>query len=420
MLTKTLVYLGSNILNALIPLALLPILTRFLTVAEYGQVGLFQTLITAFAGVVGLNAASATGRRYFDDTADHDGLAYYIGAAFQVLVASMVPILAVAVLAAGLVSEQLDVPVWWVVAAALVPAFNAAIQLRLVQWQVRGSAFSYGGLQVSYSAVNLGLSLLLVISIGLRGEGRVIAQLAAGLLLAATALILLRRDRLIHLFAWRPEMIREILAYGLPLVPHVVGLFLLAYADRLVIGNYLGLEKAGMYIAAMQLVGGASLVFDAINKAYIPWLYERLARDDAGEKGQIVRYTYAWFALVGLGVALAFVIGPPLYVFIAGERYVEAAPIIGWIALGQGLSGMYLMVTNYVFYSRRTGILAITTMASAVVGISALLLLVPRYGLMGAAIAFCIVMGVSFVLTWWASHLRHPKPWLAAQRPCAG
>ena len=104
----------------------------------------------------------------------------------------------------------------------------------------------------------------------------------------------------------------------------------------------------------------------------------------------------------------------------AGERYVEAAPIIGWIALGQGLSGMYLMVTNYVFYSRRTGILAITTMASAVVGISALLLLVPRYGLMGAAIAFCIGMGVRFVLTWWASHLRHPMPWLAALRPGAG
>ncbi|EIQ9127591.1 polysaccharide biosynthesis protein, partial [Escherichia coli] len=40
------IYLFSNILNALIPFLLLPILTHNLTPNEYGQVAMFQTLIS--------------------------------------------------------------------------------------------------------------------------------------------------------------------------------------------------------------------------------------------------------------------------------------------------------------------------------------------------------------------------------------
>lgn len=419
MLFRSLIYLGSNVLNALIPLVLLPILTRVLSVTEYGQVGMFQTLFTAFAGFVGLSAAGAAGRKYYDQETYHGELAFYIGAAVQLVVASLIPIVLLTYSFAGMISGQLGIPAWWVVAAAVVPAFNVIVQIRLVQWQVRGAAYRYGTMQVAYSAVNLGLSLLLVVALGFGGVGRVVAQLAAGLLLAGLALFLLRRDNLLHLFAWRPAAAKEVFNFGAPLIPHVVGLFLLAYADRVVVATKLGLAEAGMYIAATQLVGGAGVVFDALNKAYVPWLYERLARGDEREKRQIVRYTYLWCAAIAAGVALAFVIGPPLYVFIAGAKYTQAAPIVGWIALSQGLSGMYLMVTNYVFFSKRTGLLAVTTLVSAAVGLASLFLLVPRCGLLGAALASCIGMGVRFLLTWWAAHRRHPMPWLAALRPAA-
>ena len=414
MVGKSLIYLGSNILNALIPLALLPILTRVLTVAEYGQVGLFQTLATAFAGVVGLSAAGAAGRRYFDEIEGDQELATYMGSALQVLLASFVPILLATLIFSPLISKQLEIPAWWVIAATVVPACNVVIQLRLVQWQVRGAARSYGMLQVAYSAVNFALSLLLVIALELDGTGRVIAQIVAGLAVATFAIFLLRRAGLLSFLTWKPDEIRQILHFGLPLVPHTLGLFLLVYADRMIVADRLGLEAAGMYIAAMQLVAGAGLVFDAINKAFVPWLYERLARDRQDEKRQIVRFTYGWYAVIGLGIAVGFLVGPPLFVLIAGAHYSPAAQAIGWLALGQGLSGMYLMVTNYVFYSRRTGILAVTTMLSAAVGLGALFALIEPYGLLGAAYAYCIGMGTRFVLTWVAAQLRHPMPWLSS------
>ena len=59
------IYLFSNILNALIPFLLLPILTHNLTPNEYGQVAMFQTLISGVAALTGLNTIGAANRKYF-------------------------------------------------------------------------------------------------------------------------------------------------------------------------------------------------------------------------------------------------------------------------------------------------------------------------------------------------------------------
>lgn len=52
-------YLVSNILNAIIPFALLPVLTRYLSPEEYGEVAMFQTLLGAMTAFVGLSMAGA-------------------------------------------------------------------------------------------------------------------------------------------------------------------------------------------------------------------------------------------------------------------------------------------------------------------------------------------------------------------------
>jgi len=69
---------------------------------------------------------------------------------------------------------------------------------------------------------------------------------------------------------------------------------------------------------------------------------------------------------------------------------------------------MYLMVTNYVFYSKRTGLLSAVTIFSGVLNVGLLLLLVESQGLAGAAIAYSIAMGVRFLLTWWVAQRRVP------------
>lgn len=405
------VYLFSNILNAAIPFALLPILTRYLTPEEYGEVAMFQTLLGALMAFIGLSLHGAAGRKFYDGNLVEEDLKEFIGSCLQILAITTAITIAVLFTLQNQFSQWFGLDQKWILLAALVTAGNVISQIRLGQWQVRKKAKSYGALQVSKSLLNVGLSLALVVFFLQGADGRIVAQGGAVAIFASLSLWLLKKDDLLAFTVWRPEYIKEALRFGVPLIPHVGGMFLLTTVDRFVINSELGLAKAGIYMVAVQFGMALSLVFDAINKAYVPWLFERLKRDKDSEKRQIVRYTYAWYAFILAGAGLSFIVGPWLIVFVAGDQYTQAGEVIGWLVLGQVFNGMYLMVTNYIFYSKRTGLLSAASAFAGLVNLVLLVFLVKWLGITGAAYAFTLSMGLRFLLSWRVAQKRHSMPW---------
>lgn len=418
LLAGSAVYLASNVLNAAIPFALLPVLTRYLPPAQYGEIAMFQTLLGALGAFVGLNVVGAAVRKYYDGPDASAQLRDFIAACLQILLASTVVVFTVLWVFRDVLSGWLGIDTRWILWSVGVSAMSMVIQLRLGQWQIRQQPLRYALFHVSWSLVNVALSLLLVVVLGAGAAGRIEAQIVAASAVTVAAIVLLRRDGLLALWTWQPSYLKEALHFGVPLVPHVAGIFLIASVDRFVINGELGIAAAGVYMVAVQLASALGLVFDAINKAYVPWLFERLRRDDAHEKRQIVRNTYVWYAVILAGAALAFVVGPWIVTLVAGPRYAAAGQVIGWLALGQGFGGMYLMVTNYVFYSKRTGLLSLATTACGLLNVALLIVLTRAMGLQGAAIGFAASMGLRFLLTWWVAQKRHPMPWLRL-RPAA-
>lgn len=374
---------------------------------------MFQTLLGALIAFIGLSMAGAAGRKFYDGNLGKDVLAEFIGACLQILLFTSLISLTVLLAFSGKFSEWLGLDKQWLLLAVLVTAANVIIQLRLVQWQARKQAVKYGVLQITRSLLDFVLSLGLVVLLLKGADGRISAQVWTTAIFALVALWLLKRGNLLRFLRWRPDYIREALHFGVPLIPHVAGVFLLASVDRFVINAELGLAQTGIYMVAVQFATALALVFDAVNKAYVPWLFERLKRDQLSEKRQIVRFTYGWYMLILCGAAMAFIIGPWLVTFVAGEEYTRAGDVIGWLALGQVFSGMYLMVTNYIFFSKRTGLLSLVTIISGLINVALLFLLIGNFGLEGAAYSFCIAMAIRFLLTWWVAQKRHPMPWLA-------
>lgn len=412
-LTGSIVYLISNILNALIPFALLPILTRYLSPEEYGEVAMFQVLLGGLTAFVGLSLQGVAGRKFYDGGHTDDDLSEFIGSCFQVLLATSTVTLIILTGLSSPLSEWIGLGRNWILLAVLVTGSSIIIQIRLGQWQVRKNSRNYGVMQVSQSLLDIVISLAFVVVLAQGADGRISAQILATGFFGLLAVWLLKRDGLLQLMVWRPAYIIEALRIGVPLIPHVGGIFLLASVDRLVINSELGLAQTGIYMVAVQFAAALALVFDAINKAYVPWLFERLKRDDEQEKRQIVRFTYAWYVLILFGAGFAFLIGPWIVTFVAGEQYSRAGDLIAWLALGQVFGGMYLMVTNYIFFSKRTGLLSFVTISSGMINVALMFLLIDRFGLEGAAYAFCIAMVIRFLLTWLVAHRRHPMPWIS-------
>lgn len=404
-------YLISNIINSAIPFFLLPLLTRHLSPSEYGEVTIFQTCFTALTAFTGLSTQGIANIKYYNNNLNKSELKETIVACIQILLISTLIIFIGATQFSNSLSDWLNLRVEWLYWAVLISSLSFLIQLRMGQWQVRKQALAYGGFQVSQSFINVILSIIFVIALNTGANGRVNAIVITQCIFGATAIALLKKDNLLS-FSFSARHIKEALAFGVPLIPHMAGIFLLNSVDRIVINGELGLDQAGIYMVAVQLSTAMAIIFDATNKAFVPWLFEKLQNNDTHEKQKIVRYTYIYFS-IALLIALFFSItGPSIVKLIAGEKYAEAGSAIGWLALGQAFVGMYLMVTNYVFFSKKTGLLSAATIVTGLLNVLLLSILVKSFSLKGAAIAFSASMCIRFLLTWWIAQKQHPMPWL--------
>lgn len=328
-------------------MALIPILTQYLTPKEYGEASIFQTLISAFLAFIGLSTHLSASRKYYENSSHNEIGRFNFSCLLVVTSTTLIAIFLLLTLQSKL-SDSTGLSAQWLLISILVAASTAFIQLRLSLWQVQKKALSYGALQISQSLANLILSLLLVVVLSQGVDGRMSAHSITIFIASAIALLLLKRDGI--LIPHKPNLhhIKDILAFGIPLIPHVGGIFLLTSADRLIISSRLGLAEAGIYMLAVQISSVVGLIFDAANKAYMPWLYEKLSKNTISEKIKIVRINYTCYLVILSGAGIACFLAPWIINNLINKTYAQAGAVIGWLIIGQALvECTFLSQTTY-------------------------------------------------------------------------
>ncbi len=402
------VYTLANVINAAIPFLLLPVLTRYLTPADYGMVAMYGVLISFVTPFVGFNVEGAVARQYYEH--DQVDMTVYVSSCFVILLSSTVVVFIIFNILAVPLSRLTTVPQQWLWTVVLVCFMQFICRMVLVLWQVRVMPSRYGTFQILQTALNAGLSVVLVVVVGMAWQGRLIGQIIAVFVFAGIALVILFRDGWLK-FEVNKQYLRNALNFGVPLIPHTLGGVIITMTDRLFITKMVGLEATGLYTVGYQIGMIISILQDSFNKAYVPWLYERLKMDDITIKIRLVKITYLYFIVI-IGISLLLgLIAPWFLAFFVGKQFTDSAIFVVWIALGYAFNGMYKMVVNYIFYAQKTAILAWITFATALVNVVLNYIFISFNGAIGAAQATTLTFALSFVATWLFSNKAYKMPW---------
>lgn len=405
------VYTASNLIGKAMPFLLLPVLTRFLSPADYGIVSMFLFSVLLLDPFISLGLAGAVTVKFYDKATD---LPAYIGTGTLMTVALAIPFELLVFLLREPLSELTKVPPEWLLLVVPLIVARAVGLIVLTLLRVQGKAILFALVQNAQSAGLLLLSLLFVVALGNTWRGRLEAELIAWFAFAIAGLIALERSGWLRLTFVRPYA-RHVAAFGVPLIPHMLGATLMVQTDRLLLTSMVGVSETGLYTVGYQLTLLIELVAVSFNSAYTPWLFERLTVADDATKRRLVRYTYMQFAAMAvLAVAVALVM-PWVAGNLLGPGFAESGRYVGWFALGFLFSGMYYMITNYIFFAQRTGYLAVVTITIALINIPLTYVLITVNGGIGAAQATAISLGLSFVFTWIVSQRVYPMPWFGGR-----
>lgn len=401
------IYTLANILNSAIPFFLLPIMTVYLTPADYGIVSMFGTLLGFFAPFMSLNVYGAISRKYYDR---EDKFSRYISTALYIVLFSSLLVWIIIYLFRDFISRISSFPENALVFVVIAGFGNSITQITLTLWRVRERPIVFGIFQISQTLLNMIASIVLVVGFSMGWFGRVSGQVLANVVFGLIGFIIVVKNEKIN-FQWSKVDSKDMLQFGIPLIPHALGSFLMTMTDRVFITNMFGVSATGIYTVGYQIGKIIGLLQDSFNNAWIPFLFKKLKENNRRVEEKIVNFTYLYFIVIILMTVLLSLIAPFIVKIFIGESFHGSIQYVLWIALGYAFNGMYKMVSGVIFYEKKTHLLSTVTFITALLNIILNYVFIKANGAVGAAQATSVAYFISFILTWILSHKVHPMPW---------
>jgi len=401
------VYAVGDIVNKGIAFLLLPLYTRFLTPDGYGILAI-TTMIGAFLSMfLSFGMMSAILRFYYVFTDDVQRRRFY-GAVWVFLL----------LLPGGvvLVLSQFGEPVF----STLFSQVPFEPYIRLTLWAVflrTGFALipaalfrarEQAGHYVAFNFLTFASTTLLTIwfvVIQRQGVvGAIRAQCASALVVAIIALIILLKE-VIPNTDWRH--LRPALAYSAPLVPHFMSHWGLSMSDRAILQHYVSLGQLGIYSLGYQFGTAYQMVATAVNNSLIP-LFGRSASDEKELKLIPSVATYYVLVITTIGLTIAVLAGD-IIVLLTPLSYHNAGKVVPWVIMGYLMMGVYYLPMNVLSITAgETKAVPFVTMVGAAVNIGMNLLLVPKFGVMAAAVNTALGYAVLAVLMFFVAQRTQP------------
>lgn len=197
-----------------------------------------------------------------------------------------------------------------------------------------------------------------------------------------------------------PKLSRRILEYSIPITITKTASKLDGKVDIIIVGLLINSTAVGYYVLAKQIVTFLETPASSLGFTISPVFGQQKAENKLDRAAQIYQTSLRYILLLYLPICIGLVlVARPAVLYVFGREYLGAVPVIRVFGLYVLVRAIHKITTNgldYLGLARNTAVARGTTALSNV-GLN--LLLVPQFGVVGAAIATLITFSVYTVLS---------------------
>lgn len=378
-------------------LILLPIISRSAGIADYGvwvQVTILIGLVPPFFG---LNLHQSL-TRYVAGQALPRAFAIY-----RRLLVFVVPLSGLAGVVASaaayfLLADGADGRTISLLCALLIPAI-ALNKLSVAYVRGRGEVKLAYSLDAALNVLSfIGSAAAFALGLGIVGG---VSSLVAVYCLFALTVAYRHFQRRPSAAAEDATPLSEYVLYSLPTIPAALADWVLFGVDRYVIAYFVSNAAVGSYAACYSLASALLLFSVPVEYALMPLVSQLWEQDDRAGAMRLTKDALAYVGVPSLlGAVLLVKDGPWVLQALSGaELSGEARRLLLFIAPGLFLWTLTRVLFQVYFGKKRTADMATTLLAAAIINVSLNLLLVPRLGSVGSAIATAVAYACTLGIT---------------------
>lgn len=215
--------------------------------------------------------------------------------------------------------------------------------------------------------------------------------------------------------------LRRALSFSLPLVPHALSHWVLGVIDRIMLQRLMSAAAAGLYSAGNAVGMVMNLVIvQGINYAWVPYLY-RLYHEtpETADETASSLATHTTTIVTFFGLALVLASPEIIWVMVAPD-YQAGRAVVTPTVMAYWAVALYHIPVSFLFLRERTRVLPFLTAIAAVANIAANLVLIPHLGMVGPAWAKVLAFSALAVMVTIAALKLSPFPfqWWRVGRIC--
>ena len=242
------------------------------------------------------------------------------------------------------------------------------------------------------SIIQLGLAItkmvvVLVLALAGYSLGWVIVCLIAGEIIVVVAVFgMIVRE--IGLPKPAFEGLKGYLAFSVPLIPSVILLWVIDASDRYFITHLLNLSQTAIYSASYTIGALISLFYFPIHGVLFPTVSRLWEQKEPSRVRSYLEHTTKLFLTLAIpGAAGLYILSQTLLDILTTSDYVVGGGLILLVALGTVLLGVYQINFFIILLVKQTKWLPPMIAIAAITNAGINLALIPKFGIMGAAIS---------------------------------
>jgi O-antigen/teichoic acid export membrane protein len=403
------IYGLGGLVSRILATLLLPLYTHYLPPNAYGRVEIVTAATAVLAIVLQMGIASAFFRFYFDAHARAEKLTVVRTSFWFTMGTSTLG------LALGLVFAA---PIGHWIGLGHDPALVRAGAVGLwaqTNYQQLTALFRVEERSVSYAVASVANVLLTVaamvvfVAVFHWGAVGLVVGNFTGTLLVYAVLLAYRAEQLGLEFD--TTLLRRMQAFGMPLVPSALALWAISFVDREFVSWYKGNAEVGVYSAAIKIASVITFLMVAFRTAWPAFAY---SIEDDGEARRTYSFVLTYLLTATSWAALALGALAPWWVqLLTDPRYQRAEKGVALLAFAGAVYAGYTVLAIGSGRARRTQLNWVVTGTGAAVNVGLNFWLIPRWGMVGAAISTAAAYVVLFLgMTLYAQQVyRVPYQW---------
>jgi O-antigen/teichoic acid export membrane protein len=403
------IYGLGGLVSRILAVLLLPLYTSYLSPTDYGRVETLVALTAILVTVLRAGISNAFFRFYFDSS-EHAERIRVLRTAFWFTIATSTLGLVLGWSFAPWIADLLNLGANQdgLVRAAFVGLWAQMNYEQLTAlFRVEERSVAFVAASLANVVLTIATTVALVVAFDQGALGVIVGNFA-GTLAVYLALLGYRREQLGLQFD--RELLRRMNQFGLPLVPSGVALWTLNFSDRFFLAHIAGQDDVGRYSLGVRIASAMVLLLVAFRTAWPAFAYsiedDREARRTYGFVLTYLLFVACWLSLA-LGVLAPWIVR----VLARDDAFWAGADVVAPLAFAGALWGAYTVVSIGIGRLKRTQFNWVITGSAAALDVVLNLLLIPPYGIRGAAAAALAAFAVMFVAMAVYAQRLYPVPY---------